>query len=392
MVTLDQFLKDYSQTRSLKSISHRDDEILSSLSKQMSANVYVTERQANLALKIIKENLKNLELPTALVTNPVWERSFRVIERYKYLHVVKSTTTDRIFLELGFNTNKNLAKKLENLRKIGLRDSGTKIKNNVWQFSYSEVDLYKLVDLVKDQNFEISSEILEAYEKISEILSSTDYDKIYIDKNCHENLKKSVEEEIGPIDVKSILLEDRKIKYQYEIFDNFHIKTPPTTLTEKIARRNTSKIYLSSTQYALTEIINSLTELNRFPVLVVFDASVEKSMKNLEILSKSLFETNCQQPVGIYFRYDNDAAGKPFNESIAQLAYNMPLNNNTGVVGITNQKIPKFLLKMKWQPKSIIVLASVLGSNRVNCLVEGCDLVIFHQDKKPLRPKIEEIV
>ena len=58
MTSIDHFLKEYTDTRTLKSINHRDDEILASLSKQMVANIYVTERQADLAIKIIGENIK----------------------------------------------------------------------------------------------------------------------------------------------------------------------------------------------------------------------------------------------------------------------------------------------------------------------------------------------
>jgi len=34
----------------------------------------------------------------------------------------------------------------------------------------------------------------------------------------------------------------------------------------------------------------------------------------------------------------------------------------------------------------------VFGSNRVNLYTKSCDLVIFHQDKKPLTEAIKEIV
>jgi hypothetical protein len=103
-------------------------------------------------------------------------------------------------------------------------------------------------------------------------------------------------------------------------------------------------------------------------------------------------ENNINEGVGIYFRHNNDQNGKPFNEQISQFQYNQPLNNNTVIAGITNLKIPKFLLKLKWQPKSVLVLAQVLGSNRVKLLTDYCDLVIHYQDKKPLKEAIEEIV
>lgn len=391
MNSIDNFLKDYSTNRTLKSINNRDDEILASLSKQMSANIYVTERQAELAVKILRENIKHFGQFSEIIKNPKWSNSFRVIQRFKYLHLVKQTSPERFFIEIGFNHNKTFTKKLDEI-KNKLSTPLTRTKNNVWQIPYSELDLYLLVELVKSQNFEISPEILEAHREIFEILKQENKDKIYIDLEVSENLKNRVTAEVGEIVNNNILLEDRKIGYQYEIFDSFFQKKSEKNLIEKIATRTSSQIFVSSQRHDLNEIISSLQELNRFPILVIFDSSPEKSEKNLKILRNSLIENNVHEGVGIYFRHDNDQNGKSFNEQISQFQYNRPLNNNTAIAGINNLKIPKFLLKLKWQPKSVLVLAQVLGSNRVKLLTDYCDLVIHYQDRKPLKEAIEEIV
>lgn len=391
MTSIDHFLKEYTDTRTLKSINHRDDEILASLSKQMAANIYVTERQADLAIKIIGENIKHLLQLSEIIKNPKWDNSFRIIQRFKYLHLVKNTNPDRFFIEIGFNHTKTFTKKLDEL-KNKLSTPLTRTKNNVWQIPYSELDLYHLVELVKSQNFEISPEILEAHQEIFEILKQENKDKIYIDIDTSENLKNRVSVEVGEIVNTNILLEDRKIGYQYEIFDSFFQKKSEKNLIEKIATRTDPQIFISSKTHELNDVVSSLQELNRFPMLVIFDSLPEKSEKNLKILRNSLIENNVNEGVGIYFRHDNDQNGKPFNEQISQFQYNQPLNNNTVIAGITNLKIPKFLLKLKWQPKSVLVLAQVLGSNRVKLLTDYCDLVIHYQDKKPLKEAIEEIV
>lgn len=391
MTSIDNFLKEYTVTRTLKPINHRDDEILASLSKQMAANIYVTERQADLAIKIIGENIKHLLQLSEIIKNPKWDNSFRIIQRFKYLHLVKNTNPDRFFIEIGFNHTKTFTKKLDEL-KNKLSTPLTRIKNNVWQIPYSELDLYHLVELVKSQNFEISPEILEAHREIFEILKQENKDKIYIDIDTSENLKNRVSVEVGEIVNTNILLEDRKIGYQYEIFHSFFQKKSEKNLIEKIATRTGPQIFISSKTHELNDVVSSLQELNRFPMLVIFDSLPEKSEKNLKILRNSLIENNVNEGVGIYFRHNNDQNGKPFNEQISQFQYNQPLNNNTVIAGITNLKIPKFLLKLKWQPKSVLVLAQVLGSNRVKLLTDYCDLVIHYQDKKPLKEAIEEIV
>jgi hypothetical protein len=389
---IDQILNEYSQKRTLREINRRNDEILNSLSKQIAYNVYLTKRQADLALKIFKDNHQHFPSLHGLLENPVWSREFRTIEYFKYLHLVKPPTQDRYLLELGFNHNKSLSKKLDELKKRSLTNPLIRIKNNVWQIVYCEKDLHSLVNLVSGHNFDISPEILEVYQEIDNILKTPNHDQIYIDVNGSEYLKNSVLNDIGTLDKTNILLEDRKIKFQYEIFDSFFQKTPAVSLEEKIAVRTDSQVYISPTNFSLTEIVSALQKLQRFPALIVFDNNAEKSMKILEKLNTALTVNNITDPVGIYFRHDNDKEGKPLNEMVSQMAYNKPLNNNTAIVGITNWKIPKFLLKMQWRPRSVIVMSSVFGSNRVNLYTKSCDLVIFHQDKKPLTEAMKEIV
>jgi len=389
---IDQILNEYYQKRTLRDVHRRNDEILSSLSKQIAHNVYLTQRQADLALKIFKDNHQHFPSLQGLLENPVWSHEFRTIEYFKYLHLIKSPSQDRYLLELGFNHNKSLSKKLDELKKRSLTNTLIRIKNNVWQIVYCEKDLYNLVNLVSGHNFDISPEILEVYQEIDNILKTPNHDQIYIDVNGSEYLKNSVVNDIGTLDKTNILLEDRKIKFQYEIFDSFFQKTPAVSLEEKIAVRPTSQVYISPTDFSLTEIVSALQKLQRFPTLIVFDNNIEKSMKILEKLNTALTVNHVVDSVGIYFRYDNDKDGKPFNEMVNQMAYNKPLNNNTAIVGITNWKIPKFLLKMQWHPRSVIVMSSVFGSNRVNLYTKSCDLVIFHQDKKPLTEAIKEIV
>jgi len=390
--SIDQILNEYSQKRTLQETHRRSDEILNSLSKQIAHNVYLTQRQADLALKIFKDNHQYFPSLAGLLENPVWSHEFRTIEYFKYLHLVKSSSQDRYIVELGFNHNKSLLKNLDDLKKRSLTTPLIRIKNNVWQIAYSVKDLHSLVNLVSGHDFEISPEILEVYQEIDNILKTPNYDQIYIDVNGSEYLKNSVLNDIGTLDKTNILLEDRKIKFQYEIFDSFFQKTPAVSLEEKIALRPTSQVYISPTDFSLTEIVNALQKLQRFPALIIFDNNTEKSMKILEKLNTALTVNNIIDPVGIYFRYDNDKEGKPFNEMVNQMAYNKPLNNNTAIAGITNWKIPKFLLKMQWRPRSVIVMSSVFGSNRVNLYTKSCDLVIFHQDKKPLTEAIKEIV
>ncbi len=392
MTNLDQILQDYKITRPLQSFDFRADEILTSLSNQLGEGIYLTERQAMLAVNLLTKNVRHLHIDQNLLESPQWAKSFRVVSKPQYVKFVQSNDTNKIFVEIAYNAHKKSSKKFEDLRKKLMVYIVAKIKKSVWQVSYNENILYDIVTFALEEKIAIDPKISEIFEKIQEIKTAKNDNLFYIEYASNDNLLKRVKEEVGDITPNNIFLEDRKIAFQYQIFDSFFEKKLEKNLSEKIATRKKSTIYLSKTNYKLEEIINSLGELRRFPCLIIFDSSPEKSSKNLEILSSALEHNNLTKNVGIYFRHDNTEIGKPFNEFVAQKAYNKPLNNLTEIVGITNGKIPKFLLKMKWQPKSVIVLCQTLGSNRVNLFTEYCDLVIYYQDKKPLKTSIEEIV
>jgi hypothetical protein len=105
--------------------------------------------------------------------------------------------------------------------------------------------------------------------------------------------------------------------------------------------------------------------------------------KNMVILDSALKENNVNSDVGMYFRMDNQGLGKDFNQLIATNKYNTQLNNDTAIVGIQAGKIPKFLLKSKWTPMSVVVLDTI-RNNKSMVYANCCDLVISYSNTKPV--------
>jgi len=392
MLTLDKFIKNYKNCRPLQLFDVRADEILASLSGQLESGLYLTERQAILAVDLLTKNRNKLTIDEKLLTSPQWDKPFRIINRPQHVKFITGSDPNKVYIEIAYRPDKKSSKKFEDLRKKLITQPVIKIKKSIWQVAYTENILYDIVEFAMDEKIIIDPKIMEIFEQIHQIKMAGDDDLIYIEKTTNDHLLKKVIDEVGTIDSRNLLLEDRKIAFQYKISDSFYEKKTEKTLIEKIATRKKTRIFLSKTIYQLDQIINTITKLKRLPLLVIFDSTPEKSLKNLKLLSAALEENNLTDNVGIYFRYENSEIGKPFNEFIAQKAYNKQLNNLTEVVGITNVKIPKFLFKNKWQPKSVLILCQTLGSNRVNLYTAYCDLVIYYQDKKPFSTSVEEIV
>jgi hypothetical protein len=172
------------------------------------------------------------------------------------------------------------------------------------------------------------------------------------------------------------------VRYQY--FSE-KIEKNPENLTEKIATRSSTRLWLNKKEIILSDIFNSLSQLKRFPMLVVFDSNdTKKCLEELVNLSDSLEENGIFNNVGIYFRLDNTASGKDFNQLIANKQYNCQLNEHTKIVGIANGKIPKFLLKSAWKPMSVISIGKLLNHNKTSVYTNCCDLIISWSDNEPI--------
>ena len=145
-------------------------------------------------------------------------------------------------------------------------------------------------------------------------------------------------------------------------------------------------MWIDSSQTALDEVVGALGALDRLPLLVIFNGHESKEcLKNLEKLAISLKNYGVNSGVGIYFRFDNVTdQNKNFNNLINQLGYNSQLSDSTLVAGIANNKLPKFLLKSKWYPKSVISFSNNFKSNKTSVYCDAVDLIVYYNEKRPL--------
>jgi len=230
---------------------------------------------------------------------------------------------------------------------------------------------------------------LDFYQEISEIikLGETPFD---IFSTTNTKLIDQVENDIGKISKENLLLlNDRKIRYQYQISEEFDDES----LAASIANRKTSKIFIDSKQITLTDIIAALKQLDRLPLLVIFDHyEVEKSWNMLQKLREAILENNLSK-VGIYFRFDsgsNDATN--FNSLIKVSNFNQYLDTDSEVVGIASGKLPKFMLKSDWYPRSVLNLQNSYKNNRTTVYCNSSDLIINYGETQPLSGDIYAIV
>ena len=391
MMTIDALLVHLFKNAFLteKVFPSKDKRILLSLARQLLQNTFLTESQSKLLAKIFKENTVHLEGIVNdvhdVLDNNLWSESFRVIQKIRKIYI---DPEDSEALIIEFTYDKRLRNKLTGLNN---RLQGPLSTHGTRHFSVAltEKNIHLLVGEFLQENFEIDEKIMKFYEDVDTVLKTSEIN-FAIGNTTNENLKKLLRSDLGALAVDDILLlNDRKIRYQYEIYE----KIPDFSLTTAIAQRPSTNIFINSVSHTLIDIVDSLKSLNRLPLLVVFDGhSSEINKKSLNLLSEALVANSIVDHVGIYFRFNQQADSSGFNKSVSELGYNKNLSDQSQVAGIAAGKLPKFFIKDKWKPKSVISFTTSFRNSKSYVYCNDVDLIIYYGDKKPLQGNVDVIV
>lgn len=362
-----------------KIVSAKDLKILKDLYSHILSPGYITENQSFLILKILENNQKNLNTKfnniSSIIQEPKWSREFKHVPLTRKLFISNNKDGDlEIFIEFTFSSNlqKIITHASTNIEKFQPSNSGKS-----FSAALTEKNIVTLVDLLTPLDFDIDETIKNHYNTIKS-WSENDFKNQYLLTNIENiNFLKCITDDLGietPIDKN--IINDRSVRYQY-FTEN--VKNHGENLTEYIANRSKKNIWVDRTQHSLTEIIKSLIELKRLPLLIVFDSTNnEKFIENLNLLNIALENNRIFEGVGIYFRLSNEGDGKSFNAAIAEKRYNHKLDPNCAVAGILSGKIPKFFLTNPWKPMSVIMLDTKIGLRHGKSAVYSncCDLIV----------------
>jgi hypothetical protein len=365
-------------------LSKKEYNTLLSLFSSLSSPIYITESQGRLILKILKENCSKLAKFSQdidmSVHSPQWAKVFRQVEQIRKMFL-SSADDGKMIINIEFTFSSQIRKVLQdnskNCENLELVGSGKK-----YHADLTEHNIVFLVDLLKSFKFEIEDTILNHYNVIKSWSENQVQDQFLISNIDNTNFHRHITADLGietAIDQNIIM--DRSMRYQYhtEIARKFG-----ENLTEIIAYREKTRVWINKTEHNVSDIIRSLIQLRRLPLLVVFDTIANtKYLENLEILSFALEENGIHDKVGIYFRLPNDDIGKKFNTFIAERQYNYNLASDTQVAGVMSGKLPKFFIKNAWKPMSILTLDTRMGlrHGKTSVYANCCDCIIEWSDE-----------
>ena len=380
---LDNILTNY-QSELVNLFSTKDLKVLKDLNAYISSPDYITENQSHLILRILGNNQKNLKTRFSEVSNilknPVWEHGFR------HTHIVR-----RMFIANSKDNDPTIA--IEFTPSANLREIVSKAGKNIENFSYgtngksfyaalTERNIIALVNLLDPLGFDIEETIKDHYDTIKSWSETEIRNQFLLSNIEHPVFQQCIIDDLGvETALDEHIINDRSVRYQYftENAKNFG-----ENLTENLANRSNANIWIDKKIHSLTDVVESLIELKRLPLLVIFEnGNNEKFMENLGLLNIALEQNGIFNGIGIYFRLSNDGDGKQFNTLIAKKQYNHKLDNGCVVAGIISGKIPKFFLTNSWKPMSVIVIDTKIGLRHGKTAVYSncCDLIVEWSDQ-----------
>jgi hypothetical protein len=368
-----------------KILPARDFATLTSLLKACQSEIYITKRQANLILKIFNKHLEKIpnfqnEIQ-GFTISPKYARTFRELVDVKKVYIDKDSDAEiHLVVECSYilENFKNFKKFYKSLDTAYMSASGKKLA-----IKFTEENIVRCYDFFFSLDFQFD-EIIVSYYKTIKSWDPVDFvDKFSITGDNNQYYINQLENELGKISaIPPLLLQDRSLRYQY--FYNLP-QNYEKTLLNRIANRKTSKIYIDQKAFSLQEVIECLVELQRLPLMVVFGNDNETAILNdMENFVKIVKNYENFKDVGFYFRLENTEVGKKVNGLIKDNNFNTYLTNDTKIVGIQNNKIPKFFMKNTWQPKSVLALGVRMINGKILAYSNKCDLIISYTDAEPV--------
>tara|TARA_B100000780_G_C21099621_1_gene443695 strand:- start:452 stop:1636 length:1185 start_codon:yes stop_codon:yes gene_type:complete len=349
--------------------------IMHSIARQVFKGTALTDRQfALMQTKLLsykdqfdksdislQESIKNLRQP------------LRTINREKYIKLVEG----RIKLRFPFKKSDiMLVNEVDHPSWQAEGYNHTKGSHEHF-FRYDEVNVLNLLDRFIEKGFTIDPEILEVWHEMKHMEHEKDKHVPGIFnmelKNVKDGVVSLIEDDLGPLD-KSTFLKyvDRRFKYGIEHVDNHE----PTLGYEKIAYRNGIWYESKPSEIPLTQLLDDLWNLDRFPMLVVLDkANAEDQLHAMLTYYRDILDTAQQS---VLFRFEDKAAG--FNQLVKDRKVNNWVDKSTKVVYISKDKLPKLLVNCDWKPSVTLCFDSATDKTLNTFISSTCDLIIFREE------------
>ena len=371
-------------------IETSDRSLFESIARQSFRGTALTDRQYSLMREKLTKYKTQFESQDIIGFDRALDKlrnPLREIDRSKYITIVEHLedipypADERCkFIKIRFPFKKSDIALIDQINNT--KDYHHKKGSHEHYFVYNEQNVYKVLSRFKDKNYKIDQELLDIFVKIENIRAhEQDYVSGIYDGNLlniHPNAQKVAAFEIGDFNSSTELLYiDRRFRYGIENIQNII----PTALIEKIAYRTEAAYQSKPIEEPLGDLLLSLWDLKRFPLLVVLERShAENQLHELANFYRDILPVEQQS---VLFRQEGDTG---FNQLVKDRGLNNWVDSNTKIVYISSDKLPKLLISGEWQPCAAFSYTSRLDRALDSYVYNRCDLIVYREDMiSPMR-------
>ena len=370
-------------------IKSSDASILKSIAKQLSKGIALTDRQHVLVTRKLIDHKSEFERNGVRLEKCLENLKYpiREFDRSHWLKIL--TYNDEDWLAIRFPFSKKIIDRLQELQRLQATPSNKKppYKDHTHFFHFTPKNVFSLVEIAKrfDQKFVIHKEITDIYNDLKDYEANKEQYVPGIYENNITNLPdvacKYLIEDVGKCTDETLYLYyDRRHLYGLKHFDKKKVKLSmesKTALTKKIIQRDMGTVLIPSNKFRFKDIVDSIFELKRLPLLMVIDS--RKAIEQLEYTHNIFKERIDSKKISVLFRVDDK--DHPFNQYIWQNKLNNPVAKNTKIVYISSNKLPKPLLRADFIPKMVLSYGGKgLNFNNVTQYIQQFDLQTVYED------------
>lgn len=352
--------------------------ILVSISRQIKRGKALTDRQYDLVRTKLLENQQYFEFDITQAVDNI-RLPLRKIDRSKTI-TLEDPTEAEVANNKNFKSNWKWIKvrfpfSKKDITCIETAAAGIRNRKHYKHergshehyFFFNHVNCYNLVDSLHHRNFTIDSYVLEAAQQAKQIID-----------NPQDFLTKPVVEEFDTDN--TVMLKDRAIRYGY-LCNNF---VSDSSLVQDIANRDRQEFLIDPEKFTIDHIADAITKLDRFPLLILVDE--ENSYKQLTDIHQAFDYLVPREQQSVLFRVDNDdQRNQDVNQYIKDRSLNNWVDNNTKIVYIKKNKLPKVLLKSNFTPMAAFGKTSMRNTAIVDTYLNyHCDLIVYHDKQENL--------
>lgn len=376
-----EYLAGMRESSATFAIEKTDYTIMNSIATQVLKGTALTDRQfalmqeklVNYKLQFVEAGVDNFEYVIEQTRQPL-----RHIDRSKYIKIIDDT----IVIRFPFRKTDIM---LVNEFSISADGYEHKKGSHEHTFAYTESNVLNLLNRFNKKDFIVDDELLEVYEKIKVITSNpTEYLSGITDNqliNIKPSLAPYISNEVGELTDNAVVqFIDRRFRYGLDYINDLGINAD--TLENKIALRKDSNYQSKPSVETTDTVLSALWKLNRFPLLVILDRlDAESQLYEVANYYRDILDPAEQS---VLFRVEDAEAG--FNQLVKDRKLNNWVDNNTKVVYISKDKLPKLLINNKWKPTATFSYSSSIDKFVNNFVSFNCDLIVYREETmSPMR-------